>query len=446
MVRSLFIILICLSLSEAYGQFATAELSRKKVVVEQSVRVKITAYSPTWFAEPLSFSNLQINGAFIQSFSKTIPGIKYVEGKKYATLEFFYILFPYKDGELIFPELTLTTSIPEEGEYKGKPVTLKTKAMTLQVDPVPSNTDQEHWIVANNIRISNQWSADLNSVKVGDVLIRTVTIKAAGTLPSFIDEPEIGTADFASIYTTEPEFIDDRDEKNVNGQRIDKYSYLIEQTGTFTIPEVSITWWNPNSAKYFSRKLPAYEILVSENPDMSSLLHLKDSLNSLGQPAMMEAEEAEKELDYAFWLKVLLVVYVIYKLVRLVLKVLLISKFISRQKEKRRLKKMQYLQSEAYQFDQVKKQDNSKGMMNALYRWLDSSDYNIDPKDLETLSHGDKEFENEVLGLQKEFFSSGKAQGSSLSNLKHAVSNWRKEKLRVKKHHINKYGLQDINP
>lgn len=446
MVRSLFILLICLSLSEAYGQFASVELSRKKVVVEQSIRVKIKAYSPTWFAEPLSFSNLQINGAFIQSFSKTVPGIEYVEGKKYATLEFFYILFPYKDGEMIFPELTLTTSIPEEGEYKGKPVTLKTKALAIQVDPAPPNADQDHWIVANNVRISNEWSADLNSVKVGDVLIRTVTIRAAGTLPSFIDEPEIGTADFASIYTTEPEFIDDRDDKNVNGRRIDKYSYLIEEAGTFTIPEVPITWWNPSSGKYFSRKLPAYEIQVSENPDMSSLMHLKDSLNSLGQPAMKEEKEAGKKFDFTFMLELLIALYVIYKLVRLVLKIILIRKFVSKRKEKRRLKKLRYLQSEAYQFNQVKKQKNSKGMVNALYRWLDFSEYDVDPKDLETLAHGDEEFEKEVFGLQEEVFSSRENPASSLSDLKHTVSNWRNEKLRLKKHSINKCELQEINP
>jgi len=40
--------------------FATAKTSKKKVLLEQGFKVKVKAYSSTWFAKPLSFDNIQM--------------------------------------------------------------------------------------------------------------------------------------------------------------------------------------------------------------------------------------------------------------------------------------------------------------------------------------------------------------------------------------------------
>jgi hypothetical protein len=440
MVRTIMIIIALFMVSDANAQFATARLSKKKVLVEQPIRVKITAYSPSWFAEPLTFSNLQVNGAFIQSFSRTVPGIRYIDNKKYATLEFYYILFPYQDGELLFPELTLTTSIPPEGDYKGKPVTLKTKSVTIQVDPVPSDADQEHWLIANNVHISNEWSANLKTLKVGDVVKRSITIKAAGTLPSFIDEPNIGTADFASIYSTEPEFIDDRDDKNVNGRRIDTYSYLMEKTGTFTISEVEITWWNPYVGKYYNRKLPAYEFVVAENPDMSTMQHLKDSLNSLNQPLIEEEEKTAEEVDYMAWAKIIVFAILGILLLRWIWKWILILA------QRLKVKRLEYRESEAYWFDQIKKQKDGTGLLNAVYNWLDRANFNLSSKTLSTIAEEDQSLKQDIIGLQSEVFSTKHQMEYDVDHIKKSLSSWRSKKTNTKINHPVKDGLDDLNP
>ena len=94
MVKGIYILAVLSLLSlEIQAQFASAKVSKKKVVVEQPVKVMVTAYSPTWFAQPLSFENLQVNGAFIQSFSRTVSGIQYVNNKKSSAA--YFLLFTY---------------------------------------------------------------------------------------------------------------------------------------------------------------------------------------------------------------------------------------------------------------------------------------------------------------------------------------------------------------
>jgi len=437
MVRLLIAAFLLLSFVEGKAQFATVSISRNTVIVEQPVKVKVTAYSPTWFAEPLSFKNLQVNGAFIQSFSRTISGIKHVKNKQYATLEFYYILFPYQEGEIVFPELEITTSIPPEGDYKGIPITLKTKPITITVKGIPEYADQDHWLVADNATIDNRWSTDIEKVRVGDVITRTITIRAAGTLPSFIDEPAIGQVDFASVYTSEPTFFDDRDDKKANGRRVDVYSYLLEEEGTFTVPEVEISWYNPHAAKYYSRKLPEYDITVSENLEMNSLQQLKDSLNAMNQ-ALTDIETEESEaidlLKIAQWAAVLIIALIILSW---------LWRIVGRLRNNLKQKRIAYQDSEAYWFDKMNKEKREKSFLNSLYQWIDRTDQH--PKMLRTISSDDPTMAEEVDDLSKKYFSKHFKGNVDVSQIKSGLKRWRKNKKSGSRK-SNRNILTDLNP
>ena len=96
MVRYLYIwILVFFTFSvnaQKIDAFAKATSSKKKVLLEQGFRVKVKAYSSTWFAKPLVFDNIQMEGAFVQSFKRTLSSMETVNKKKYASLEFYYIV------------------------------------------------------------------------------------------------------------------------------------------------------------------------------------------------------------------------------------------------------------------------------------------------------------------------------------------------------------------
>ena len=441
MVRILAIILIGFESLQVDAQgidaFVTASASKKQVVVEQPLKIKITAYSATWFAEPLSIGNLQVSGAFVQSFKRTQSGIKYINNKKYASLDFYYILFPYNDGELIFPELEISTSIPPEGDYKGRPVTKKTKPITIQVDPVPDNADVDRWLVATNARISDRWSQDLSALKVGDVVTRTITIRASGTLPTFIDAADIGEPSFASIYTSEPEFRDERDNVNANGRRVDTYSYLLEQQGSFTVPPVKVTWWNPYAGRYYSRELPSYELIIEENPQMLSLNQLRDSLNALNQPAILEEEPAESTVDYQNLAKqaalVILIILVLSIIIRLGIR--LWKNFQQRRK--------QYLGSEPYWFRKVMKQKQAQGFINNMYHWMDVAQFDVEDPTLEGLAGSKLEIEWEH--LQQSLFSSQPGASADLGIIKQELKGWRAKMLRKPKV-VERSKLIELNP
>ena len=71
---------------------------------------------------PLQFSNLQIDNAFIIPFTRTLSSMTYINNKGYATLTFYYLVFPYETGDILIPPLEITATTPPEGDYKGVPV------------------------------------------------------------------------------------------------------------------------------------------------------------------------------------------------------------------------------------------------------------------------------------------------------------------------------------
>ncbi|MFV0589955.1 MAG: hypothetical protein ACK5M7_01100 [Draconibacterium sp.] len=360
------ILLILLGGKDASAQkidaFARVSVSPREGVVRQPYKVTIHVHSSTWFAKPLQFANLQVENAFIIPFSRTVSGIDYINKKKYATLTFYYLVFPYEIGEMLIPELEINTSIPPEGDYKGQPVTIKTKSQKIRVGEVPSTKELPVWMVAKNVSVKESWSKNLQTLKVGDVVERKIVISAEGTLPSLILPMEIIEPENVSIYPAQPELQDKRNDHDANGVRTETYSYLLEKEGELIIPEHVITWWNPTTKKVYQRTLSEQKLNVAPNPDLAMMESLKDSLRALN-PIPVD-EEITKSIPWMYLFLLLPAALLFYFAFKLILR--LVSNIKAR--------KAAYLESEAWYFKQLQsasKTDDKKATVNALYRWFD---------------------------------------------------------------------------
>lgn len=420
--------------------FAKASSSKKKVLLEQGFRVKVKAYSSTWFAKPLVFDNIQMEGAFVQSFKRTLSSMETVNKKKYASLEFYYIVFPYQTGELTFPALEIKASIPPEGDYKGQDIILRTEALSILVENIPKGYDEERWMVANDVRLKNSWSEDINTLKIGDVLIRKITTNANGTLPSFIDAPEVMEVDFASLYSQEPEFTDLRDDKSVNGKRLDTYSYLLEEEGEFIIPALEISWYNPALGKFYKRELPEYQIKVSSNPELASLHQLRDSLNALNPIFNQELTETEEVFEWKTWFR-----YGVY-LIILIFVLFGVWKVVKRVKNHVHLKKIAYQNSEAFWFDKMMKQKDEKSLLVQLYFWLNRTHLTADEKTISHLAKDDQDYAKETEKLKSSFFDSSKNTRGDVKKIKAKTQEWRLEQKKKSEKKVSKNELQNLNP
>ncbi len=358
------------SITELRAQFAEMELSRKSVYVQQSFRATITVYTTTWFTAPPEFGNLQIPNAFIVPFEKTVPGIFTVNNKKYSGIQFYYIVFPYKPGSFTVPAIDITVQSPPEGSSQARKITLHTAPQKFEVRDVPDRLkEQGDWFVAKDVTLHETWSPPLTDIKVGDVVKRTITIDAKGTLPQFI--PDLSgqeRVDWTSSYPQDAVLTDTRDEFDANGRSTQTVTYLFEKAGDFTFPPITVNYWNPFSAKMFTRTGEAENIHVADNPNLGILTTLKDSLAATQKPIAAKAEKKGPLLIlgmrwYTFAGVVVAGIILLYVLLRFGIRL------YRNLRERRRT----YLASEAYRFHRFcRSPDDPNAFLRTLYTWWDS--------------------------------------------------------------------------
>lgn len=305
--------------------FVQTQLDRRNVYAQQPFKVTFTVLTATWYTAPLDFDNIQIPNAFIIPFDRTQSGMFPANGKQYSGLQFYFIVFPYVAGNYTIPSIKIVATTPAVGESNAQKVTLTTPPQPFVVKSEPAAFKGEQWFVAKDVTISQEWSKPLQDLKVGDVLVRTVTIDARGTLPQFI--PAIGkdSLDWASVYPHEPALTDTRDQYDANGRLTQRFTYLLEKEGDYAFPAEQIKWWNPYSSKVYSRSTDSTRVRVKANPDLGILATLKDSLNATR--AVVKPAPAAKKGPvliygipwYWFALYALVALFLIYLLIRLII-------------------------------------------------------------------------------------------------------------------------------
>lgn len=275
---TILLILLVLRSPAQVHCFAEIALDRSSVYVQQPFKVTITVLTATWYTQPLEFDNIQIPNAFTLPFNQTAPGMYDVKGKQYAGLQFYFIVFPYQAGNYTLPPIHIAATTPPEGSSTAVKVNISTPPRQFAVKPVPGQLSNGNWLVAKNVFISERWNRSLQHLKVGDVIERTVTISARGTLPQFIPTLTAENLSFASTYPQDAELDDERDGYDANGRLSQTMTYLLEKEGDFEIPPVVINWWNPLNNRLYKKAAAPVKLHIAANPHLGMMTTLKDSL------------------------------------------------------------------------------------------------------------------------------------------------------------------------
>ena len=349
-------------------------INRRSVYLGQPVEVSVGVFTPTWFTKGVNFGNIKVNGAFTIYF-RSVSTSKKINGKNYAGVVAIYNVFPYDDEDLVFPSLEMVVETPDEGGFKGIKRSVKTKSTDIVVKAVPNGYNANDWLVANNVSVNESWQGDLKTVKVGDVIQRSVYRKAYGTVSELIPPVFWDSIQGVSIYPSRSSINTEKTKTSISATRTESVRYLFEKEGTVTLPEITITWWNPNQNKLLKRTLKEKIIDVLPNPDLGMLETVKDSLKVDSQE-ISEASSDDEAMkifglslkDFLIYLIVILICsYLIYKF----LKWLLINKGLLAKWKQQRL---EALASEQHFFKIFLKQvsnKNKKEAINAIYLWID---------------------------------------------------------------------------
>lgn len=322
-------------------------VNKNDAYVGEPVQLTVSVYSSTWFTSGIDIGNIQIDDALTVYF-RSVSNSRDFNGKKHAGVNFYYNIFPTKEGEITIPSLSINIESPKPGDYKGLKRTVKTKAKHFNVRAIPLGYNPNNWLVATYLNINEIWSSPINNIKVGDVVQRTIKRSAGGTLSEFIPASIWDSIPGISIYPKRASVNTNKSRTAVSSSRSETVNYLFEKEGPVVIPPIEYVFWSSITKKFYKKQTDSVLVSVKPNANLQMLASIKKSLQ---KTAINDNLVEEKPLlilgltpkTFIKYLVVILIfIFIIYRVTKSIIPVL-----------KRKTKA--YKESESFAFKQVKK-------------------------------------------------------------------------------------------
>ena len=189
-----------------------------------------------------------------------------VNGVTYSVTERKYAIFPQKSGQVTIKPMVLTAEVLTSGNpgFNGffnsrmtKTKRVESKAITLDVKPVPPAFTGKHWLSAQQLVLKQEWSGNTQQMKVGEPLTRTLSLLAKGTTVGQL--PELNTTntnDQLKAYPDQPVLQEQKKVDGLTAFREEKVALIPSKAGSYTLPAIEIPWFNTESQKMEMARIP----------------------------------------------------------------------------------------------------------------------------------------------------------------------------------------------
>jgi hypothetical protein len=256
--------------------FIEASLDQDSVYVQAQAILTLRIYHSVSLYNDSSLTPLQMNDARIEQLGEPRTYEKLLNGVRHGVIELRYAIFPQQSGALSIPALLFSATVASARQSNdfnpfGQPGRLnrvKSAALTLQVKPKPADYPADAaWLPARALSISENWSPELSTVKVGDSLTRSLKLSAEGL--SSAQLPPLPASQSAGVrgYPDQPQLSNQINEQGLLGSREEREALVPNRTGTITLAALDLPWWNTQTDKLEHLSLAARQLEVIANPE-----------------------------------------------------------------------------------------------------------------------------------------------------------------------------------
>lgn len=260
--------------------FCVAEYNRKKVCEQDQIITDIILYHKGNIREYTNLKFPEYNGFICQDIEikdeERNLGVKVYNGKKYyAYLLKKSVLFPQRSGKLDIEDGKMTViaqvsrrrrSYWDDEFFSGMAQNVKKdlviKGTQIEVTPLPSNGKNDDFSGGvGSFKVES--SINSSSVKANEALNLKIKITGSGNI-KYIKEPVIDFPKDFEIYDPKVTNKIKATDNGVSGTKEIEYLVIPRFAGTYEIPAVTFSYFDPKSKTYKSLSTEAYSITVEK--------------------------------------------------------------------------------------------------------------------------------------------------------------------------------------
>jgi hypothetical protein len=211
------------------------------------------------------------------------PKMEVVDGKQYRTYVIKKdILFAQRPGDLSVDPLQLSCVVRVQaarqrqqrsifdsffGQYENYKYTFASAPVRIDVKPLPAGRPAKFSGVVGDLDLDV--TLDTTSVETGNPLTFKVVLSGRGNIKK-LQAPNLQLPpDFEVYDPTVTEQIS-RDNGVLSGRRSFEYLIIPRNPGTYQLPPIQYSFFDPSTGRYRTLASPAYEIVVTGEPQQSS--------------------------------------------------------------------------------------------------------------------------------------------------------------------------------
>jgi hypothetical protein len=263
--------------------FLQLEVSDKEPVAGQQIitdvilyfrdGLEVNSYQPVpgWKAEGFWKEELE-NSERPRAESTILDGVRY---RKARLLQFS--LFPTKSGELEISPYEIVVAVrsarsgndPFSSFFSGfgsnqREVELKSDPVSIDVQPLSPTDNASYLGAVGDFDISRNIST--NNALVGESIEIETRVRGSGNIP-LISKPSYDLPDGLEIYEPQENTRLNRRNSTISGSKSFTDVIIARSAGRYTIPEKTVSYYNPTQNRYITTTLEALNFTIDENPD-----------------------------------------------------------------------------------------------------------------------------------------------------------------------------------
>ena len=320
--------------------FLEIEVNKEALYVQEQLLFTIKLYYTINGIRNPQFTELEMEDTVIQLIGSPNQYEQIIEGVRYGVYEKRYVIFPQRSGPLEIPDILFRGEVTDGSSnfvfrnLNTRRVTAFIEGITISVNERPVAAQEfDNWLPVTNLSISEEWSTDLENLRVGDSITRTITLTADGldgaVLPPFSPETLDGINVYQDPASIERTYVDG----SIVGTRVESSTLVPVIAGTIEIPEIVIPWWDVSSDELKEAVITAKSIQVSTIEGETPSEQAEESIGNLEEllaasptvdQEMIDAQEEEEFIEVGiYWLNYIIAficIVVLTSIYRLVLR------------------------------------------------------------------------------------------------------------------------------
>lgn len=239
-----------------------------KIVPGQQIHVTVDVFAPNFFTSPPQFPLFELPNALV-----TLPEERSVNlnetaaGIQYSGIRRRYAIVPQIAGDYHVPVIAIELGYSVDGgTVRG---IAKTAPLSFTVEGGPTGTTT---FAARNVTVDQAFDRPPASLKVGDAVVRTITITAENTQAVIIAPSKPGTATGLKLYAKAAKTQDGIEiDRRVVSRRTETLVYTATTEGAYSIPAIDYPWFDLERHETVVAHLPATDVTVMAEPAIAGI-------------------------------------------------------------------------------------------------------------------------------------------------------------------------------